>query len=283
MKKTQSYTHPINLYHERIKEEGIIVFDDARGLPTTDGPFVSPDYVICICHRGHMDLLYDDYPDYTEQHSVGVIFPKHALVSVSTTDDYIATLIVADVSVMNDPMLQIINQMRYRYEQHPCLKLDKHEYKMIMNVVELMRETLHLSIPDRRTLMVRQLEFFLRLLSHYRISKLNETSVDKRVSSQFQNNIAQHFREHRDVGFYAEKACLSPKHFSTVIKQETPLPIGFTLILWPRPRCCSIYVATSPCKPSPTCWVSKSKPLSAATSAAKQACRPVNSVKGISP
>ena len=228
MKKMQSYTHPINLYHERIKEEGIIVFDDARGLPTKDGPFVSPDYVICICHRGHMDLLYDDYPDYTEQHSVGVIFPNHALVSVKVTDDYIATLIVADVSMMNDPMLQIINQLRYRYEQHPCVKLDKHEYKIIMNVVELMRETSRINIPDRRTLMARQLEFFLRLLSYYRISKLNETDVGKRVSTQFHNDLAQHFREHRDVGFYAEKACLSAKHFSAVIKQET----GHTAAHW---------------------------------------------------
>jgi len=35
---------------------------------------------------------------------------------VSKTDDYLATLIVVDASVLNDPMLQIINQMRYRYE-----------------------------------------------------------------------------------------------------------------------------------------------------------------------
>ena len=228
MKKKQSYTHPITLYHERIKEEGIIVFDDARGLPTTDRPFVSPDYVICICHKGHMDLLYDNYPDYTEQHSVGVIFPNHALVSVRETDDYISTLIVADVSMMNDPMLQIINQLRYRYEQHPCVKLNKHEYKIIMNVVELMRETSRIDIPDRRMLMARQLEFFLRLLSHYRISKLHETDVDKRVSTQFHNDLAHHFREHRDVGFYAEKACLSSKHFSAVIKQET----GHTAAHW---------------------------------------------------
>ena len=61
----------------------------------------------------------------------------------------------------------------------------------------------------------------MRLLSHYRISKLNEISVDRRVSTQFHNNLAQYFREHRDVGFYAEKACLSAKHFSAVIKQET--------------------------------------------------------------
>lgn len=228
MKTERQYTHPITLYNQRIKEEGIVVFDDVRGLPTGNEPFVSPNYVICIGHRGHIDLMYDDYPDYSEQHTVGVIFPNHALATVSKTDNYLATLIVADASMMNEPMLQIINQMRYRYEPHPCVKLDKHEYKMIMNVVDGMCEIVRLKLPDRRMLMLRLLEFFLRLLSQYRASKLNENNVDKRISAQFHSDIAKYFREHRDVGFYARQACLSPKHFSSVIKVET----GHTAAYW---------------------------------------------------
>lgn len=228
MKDSQSYTHPITLYNQRIKEEGIVVLDNARGLPTGNMPFASPDYVIAIGHRGRMDLRYDDYPDYSEKHSVGVIFPNHALTTVSKTDDYLATLIVVDVSMLNDPMLQIIQQMRYRYEPHPCVLLDKHEYRMIMNVVEGMQETSRIDIPDRRMLMVRQLEFLLRLLSYYRGKKLNETPTGKRISTQFHNDLAKHFRQHRDVGFYAQLACLSAKHFSTVIKEET----GHTATHW---------------------------------------------------
>lgn len=228
MKTEHSYTHPITLYNQRIKEEGIVVFDDVRGLPTGGEPFVSPDYVICIGHKGRIELLYDDMPDYSEQHTVGVIFPNHSIRKVTKTDDYLATLIIVEASVLNDPMLQIIKQMRYRYEPHPCVKLDKREYKMIMNVVEGMQETARTNISDKRTLMVRQLEFLLRFLSYYRSQKLDEFNVDKRVSTQFQNDLVKHFREHRDVGFYAEQACLSPKHFSTVIKNET----GHTAAHW---------------------------------------------------
>lgn len=195
MEKTETYTHPIVLYNQRIKEEGIVVFDDVRGMPTGDEPFISPDYVICIGHRGHIDLMYDDTPDYSEQHTVGVIFPNHCVRGVGQTNDYLATLIIADVSVLSDPMLQIIKQIRYRYEPHPCVKLDKQEYRMIMHVVELMCETVRLNLSDRRALMARQLEFFLRLLSHYRTNKLNETDVDKRISTQFRNNLAQCFRK----------------------------------------------------------------------------------------
>ena len=239
MNTAQPYTHPMNLYPQRIKEEGIVVFDDVRGLPSGDEPFVSSDYVICIGHRGHIDLMYDDLVDYSEQHTVGVIFPNHCLRKVSVTDDYLATLIIVDASVLNDPMLQIINQMRYRYEPHPNVKLDRHEYKMITSVVEGMREITRLQLPDHRMLMTRLLEFLLRLLSHYRKSKLNETHADKRsahVSSPSSSSISastamQVSMPKRPVCPPSISAPLSNK------RQGTPLPIGFATKSWSRRRC----------------------------------------------
>ena len=205
MKDQQSALHPLLSNLQKIKDEGIVVLDNIRGLPAGDKPFVSADYVICIGHRGHIQL-------------------------VNKTDDYLATLIVVDASVLDDPMLQIINQMRYRYESNPCVKLDGHEYKMITNVVEGMREIKRLELPDSRMLMTRLLEFFLRLLSHYRKCKLNETTANKRVSMQFHSDLAQHFRKHHDVGFYAERAFITPKYFSALVKQET----GYNANYWIR-------------------------------------------------
>ena len=134
--------------------------------------------------------------------------------------------------MLNDPMLQIINQMRYRYEPHPCVKLDKQEYRIIMDVVEIMRETHRLKLPDWKTLISRQLEFLLRLLGTYRKSKLNEASQEKRISIKFHSDLEQHFRQHRDIGFYAQLACLTPKYFSTVIHIET----GHTAAYWIRTK-----------------------------------------------
>ena len=80
--------------------------------------------------------------------------------------------------------------------------------------------------------MTRLLEFLLRLLSRYRTSKLNETNATKRISMQFHSDLAQYFRTYHDVGFYAERACLTPKYFSVVIKQET----GYTVTHWIRAK-----------------------------------------------
>ena len=47
---------------------------------------------------------------------------------------------------------------------------------------------------------------------------------------QFHSDLTQHFRKHHDVGFYAERACLTPKYFSAVVKQET----GHSAAYWIR-------------------------------------------------
>ncbi len=227
MKTDQPYQHPMLLNAQKIRDNDIVIFDNVRGLPPDKELFTSPDYVICIVHRGYIGVTYDEYPDSAEEHTVVVIFPNHSLREVNK-NDYLATLVVVNASMLDDPLLRIIGQLRYRYEPCPRVKLDHKEYEVIMHLVGVMRETAAIDIPDKRLLLTRQLGFFMRLLSYYRTVKLNETPNLKRVSIQFQNNLAQHFRDHRDVGFYAAQACLSPKHFSTVIHHET----GHTAAWW---------------------------------------------------
>lgn len=228
MKTDQTYRHPMLVNAQKIKENGIAILDDVRELPSGKEPFTSPDYVICIGHRGTMQMTYDDMPDHSSKQTVAVVFPNHTLRMVSKTDDYLATLVVVDAALLDDPLLRIIGQLRYRYEPHPWVELDRREYSVIMHMVGVMRETASIDIPNRQHFMMSQLEFFMRLLSHYRTVKLNETAVEKRVSTLFSNDLAQYFRDHRDVGFYAEKVCLTPKHFSTVVRQET----GHTAAWW---------------------------------------------------
>ena len=228
MKTDQTYRHPMLVNAQKIKENGIVILDDVRELPSGKEPFTSPDYVICIGHRGTMQMTYDDMPDHSSKQTVAVVFPNHTLRMVSKSDDYLATLVVVDAALLDDPLLRIIGQLRYRYEPHPWVELDRREYGVIMHMVGVMRETASIDIPNRQHFMMSQLEFFMRLLSHYRTVKLNETAVEKRVSTLFSNDLAQYFREHRDVGFYAAKVCLTPKHFSTVVRQET----GHTAAWW---------------------------------------------------
>lgn len=221
-------SHPYAVNQQKIEDEGIAIIEEVPGMPTGDEPFTSPDYVICIGRRGNIQLLYDDYADYSAKGVVAVIFPNHNVVKVSKSDDYMASLIVVNAAVIKDPMLQIISQLRYRFEPHPSVELDAHEFDVVMSVLNVMRETSQLNIPDKKTLMLRQLELFLRLLAYYRNSKLKEEDLNQRVGTSFLANLKKYIRTHRDVSFYARLSYLSPKYFTSLIQKET----GHTAAWW---------------------------------------------------
>ena len=64
--------HPLLANVDRISAEGIIVFNNVTDLPAVGGPFVSPDYVICIGQRGVADV-WQAYVG-AELAQVGVLF-----------------------------------------------------------------------------------------------------------------------------------------------------------------------------------------------------------------
>ena len=68
-------------------------------------------------------------------------------------------------------------------------------------------------------------------LGYYVHSSQRQKSVmtgQQEVCEKFINLAAKHFKEHRDIGFYADKLCMTNKYLSSLLKQET----GMTALEW---------------------------------------------------
>lgn len=218
------------VHSEKIKKEGIAVLRNVTMLPSGEEPFVSSDYVICIGHRGRMDLMYEDMPKVASPRDIAIIFPNHEIKCVHLTPDFKASLIVVDAKMIDDPMLHIIRLTQYRYEACPDVVLGKQEYKILLKMVDVLHEMATLNMPDKRLLMLRHLENFLRMLGHYRQRILDDVKGSRQLGTLFRNAVAKHFRQHHDVAFYADILCLTPKYFSHLICQQT----GHTAAYWIR-------------------------------------------------
>lgn len=214
--------HKLLTIDERLATDGIVVIDNIMSLPLEDKPYVCPHLIIAICHSGSIDFLIDSRPDTFSAHEVSVIFPNHPLEYVNVTPDYNATLIAISSSLLSEPMMQTIQQSRKRYESRAGFKLADEQYSILMRVVDLM----HISIDtiETRLLHARLLETFILLLNHYRKTSINDLQDLSLLSVRFQQVLDAHVLQHRDIAFYADLLCISPKRFSSVIKQET----GFT-------------------------------------------------------
>ncbi len=211
-----------------VHKEGIILRENMTDLEKYTQPFFSKYYVIVITHRGTLKASYDSEVNTYLPNSISVLYPNHTVQILHASGAYSASFIVVDASMLDEPLLEVINQNRYRYEPQPDMLMQKHEYKLLMGIVAVMRESINLNVPDKSNILTFQLRCFLQLLNHYRKCRLHDDICPEQLSSQFLLDISKHYRDHRDVQFYAQLAGLTPKHFSSSIKKET----GHTAAHW---------------------------------------------------
>jgi AraC-like DNA-binding protein len=165
---------------------------------------------------------YDHLPVEFKSHDISVVTPKHLLESIEVSADYNATLIV-----MSDKM---VSQMRqhasYRnfliYHRNPSFHLDDRQYESIMNLSKLMQSASMMHSDTRQSIKMHLLEITYMFIDEYRFDNHpEERSTNSTLFMQFYDNLTEHYRESREVKFYSKLLCLSPKYFSTVIRQET--------------------------------------------------------------
>jgi len=207
---------------DEINRKGVVVIDNVRRMPVYGEPYASPHYTISINHRGSVCTEYEGKLVTFEQHNIAIVYPNRTLNVRSSSDDYQATLVVVSERLYERLAILNINNSRFHYEQHPHFTLTPSQYADVMSLVEALRivSRLSASLPD--DFIFPQLHILLQVIDTFRIENdgLN-ASAKGHISSRLYEAIIKHYKEHRDVEFYANLFCLSPKYFSTSIKRET--------------------------------------------------------------
>lgn len=80
------------LDEEEIVKMGVSVFE-VNGVPGNNMPYMSPHYIISVCHSGSIDVEYDDNPAKFTPQDLAIVYPMHTLVVHRVSSDYHATLI----------------------------------------------------------------------------------------------------------------------------------------------------------------------------------------------
>ena len=82
---------------EQVKQEKVIMTDESALPVTLDNEiFVSPNFVISLCHAGSCQADFDMQPIEFKQHDIAVMLPDHIIGHGECSEDYSTTMIVID-------------------------------------------------------------------------------------------------------------------------------------------------------------------------------------------
>lgn len=214
--------HPIAAMQDLIKEEGVVVIDNVTTLPTEEQGYTSPSMVISICHSGHVKCQYDHLPKEFKAHDISVVAPKHLLNPVEVSEDYRATLLVVSDKTLSLMRQHASHRNILLYHRTPSFHLTDSQYESIMHLCKLMQSTAMLQTKNKRVLQMHLLEIIFLFIDEFRFNNNPDEKIsNSTLFTQFYDCLTDNYRESREVKYYAQKLCLSPKYFSTVIRQET--------------------------------------------------------------
>ncbi len=164
-----------------------------------------------------------------------LLYPPYATVSLEESDtDFKGYLASVDYEFVIASVKSLEWSANLHFiSRHPVVKLMEKDYEIILSLLDLISYKTSQFTTPLNTLLLSSLweSLTYQVLSAYLAVhplEADSNSIKNNIALTFQADLMQHFITHRDVAFYAAQQRLSPRYFSSVIKEVT----GYNVLYW---------------------------------------------------
>ena len=218
--------HPIAVNEERIEELGVMVFDDVYRMPVYREPYVSRYFTIGLNLEGWARLEYDTRPVTFKKHDVAIVYGGHMLLSHESSDDFHVIMVVLSQKFVEEmrSLTPSVFLSFHNYVWQPDFHLTDEQFDNVYRMMQLLRNVSLSDMKSRKMVLQGLLHILATMLQDYRKENggtIIPISSRHELFSRFHKAVTEHYRESREVRYYANLFCLTPKHFASVIKQVT--------------------------------------------------------------
>jgi AraC-like DNA-binding protein len=194
-------------------------------------PFKVDVNVVILCTNGYMKGRINMKPYALQASSITVVSAGQILQCEHISGDFSGFFIIMSEQFGNYLMenMQERLSLRLAFTNNPCLPLDKLDMESMMDYYDLLKKTRRIEDLSVRKEMVKHLTlaFYYALIYQSHILSGNaQRSRQGLLLDRFTGLVQENFREQRDVKFYADQLCLTSKHLSKVIKDNSGYSAG---------------------------------------------------------
>jgi AraC-like DNA-binding protein len=209
---------------QRIEQEKVVMADE-NALPITlaNEVFVSPNFVISLCHKGSCKADFDMHPIEFKQHDIAVMLPDHIIGYGECSEDYSTTMIVIDRAFFDELTNRESFSSFLKYKDQPNYHLNEEQYTQVTTILATLRLVIEIHHPKRTESLANLLDILFYALTDYRSDEplYNVEVRNTHLFNSFYDLLINNYKEQHEIAWYAEKLCLTTKYFSGVIRRIT--------------------------------------------------------------
>lgn len=207
--------------------DGIAIEHEVKGWSKLGKDVVLPYVVLSMTLRGKARALYDMVEVKTEKpNELFVIMPGHVMRPLEHSEDYTFTRVFISPTIFEDLRFALFTHDYDKFHHSPVYALTDEQREILRTLLEQLEAILSYSpaeLPHRKQMIIALLAIVYEYLNLFRrdVDKRWKESRHNNLFNQFCDLVVAHYRESREVQFYAKKLNLTPKYFSKIIREVT--------------------------------------------------------------
>ncbi len=217
--------HIFEQMYRTIDTSELAVLRNVNRFPVYGKDVISPCMMVCINHSGVARALYDMQEVVFRPNEIAVVMPNHILRPIESSSDYNVTLLVHSPALCEELKTKRLTRDYHKFHRQPTCVLTDEEMTQYMQAVDLLEHICKTSTqryPLRHEMIIQLTNVMSEMHNAFRREmdeKMLKEDSKYTVFNAFCDVLALHYREQHEVAFYAEKAHLTTRHFSLLIKE----------------------------------------------------------------
>jgi AraC family transcriptional activator of pobA len=229
-----SFPKFVDLYADKAVGAEFFITEEKQLLELSEYPYRSDGYIIGICTRGSAEVeanlqVYEAKPD-----AMLLATPFHILRIYNSSPDFLCRFVVFSRAFLTENSMNSHFLETFSYFKNSSTAViypDHDQAKVMLDIYALIQEKLQQEEHPYRTEISRSILIILlyEIAAVYEqqhvIIKSKQTRKQE-LNTLFQNLVFHHYKEHRNVQYYADALFVSPKHLTETIKEVTGKTAG---------------------------------------------------------
>lgn len=196
-------------------------------------PHRTSAYAICLLNKGEIQVESNLFVQKTQAPAIFTIAPSAIRKFTELETSYDARIFFFRREVFLEGQADVNYLHKFEFFEktgQQVVELDSNQYRKFKSYFDLVHEKFLDTAPHTSDIVRSLIYIILNEIDNVYQSRYPDPSptVDKgsHILSEFKALLADHFIEERKVAFYANKMHLTPKYFSTVIKEVSGKTAG---------------------------------------------------------
>jgi len=209
--------------------EDFILLDKPVIAPLPDYPFKTDVVTAIICEKGEMKGSMDLITYHSSAPSMTILLPDQILQYEYISPDFQGLFIVMSKKFVDGLGIEDRFSIHVSVRDNPCISLAPEEMKAMQTYYNMMYSAISVKEHPHRLEIAKNLTrafFFGAGYFFHKTPEDNKKTKNEKLVDDFLRLVQLNYKKHRNIEFYADKLCITPKYMSSVIRQTSNKTAG---------------------------------------------------------